>query len=174
MTSNATTGRAPAKHTGAETSLAGDAAGMAQAFSELVRVIQFRDRDLACCYGLTVSQCYGLKAVSDAGSMSVNELAAALYLEKSTASRLAAALEESGLVARTRDPQDQRSVRLTATAAGRRAYRAIQGALQQEYAELLRDFDPKVRSAMTELMGRLTRAVASRVEAGRGTCCVIR
>lgn len=174
MTSSTITTRASAKNIAAETSLTGDAADMAQAFSELVRVIQFRDRDLACCYGLTVSQCYGLKAVSDAGSMSVNDLAAALYLEKSTASRLAAALEESELVERTRDPQDGRSVRLSATAAGRSAYRAIEGALQQEYAELLRDFDPKVRSAMTKLMGRLTRAVASRVEAEGGTCCVIR
>ncbi len=59
------------------TDLASDAAALSQAFSELVRVIQFRDRDRACCYGLTVSQCYGLKAVCEAGFMGVNDLAAA-------------------------------------------------------------------------------------------------
>ena len=157
-----------------DTSIAADARALWQVFSELIRLIQFRDRDRACCYGLTVSQCYGLKAVCDAGSMSVNELAAALYLEKSTASRLAKGLEEDGLVRRAPDPEDRRSIRLAPTAAGGRTYETIEAELQREYGALLEDFEPEVRSAMTELLGRLTRAVGSRVEAEGGTCCVVR
>jgi DNA-binding MarR family transcriptional regulator len=104
----------------------------------------------------------------------VNELAGALYLEKSTASRLARGLEESGLVERSPDPEDRRSVRLAATAAGRSAHAGIEADLQREYATLLEDFEPEVRSAMTQLLGRLTRAVGSRVEAEGGSCCVVR
>ena len=155
-------------------SIAEDARALSQAFSELIRLVQFRDRDRACCYGLTVSQCYGLKAVCEAGSMSVNELAAALYLEKSTASRLTKGLEESGLVRRAPDPADGRSIRLAPTGAGRHAYATIEAELQTEYGALLEDFEPEVRSAMTELLGRLTRAVGRRVEAEGGSCCVVR
>ncbi len=155
-------------------SIAQDAAALSQAFSELIRLVQFRDRDRACCYGMTVSQCYGLKAVCETGPLSVNELAGALYLEKSTASRLARGLEEAGLAERSPDPEDRRSVRLAATEAGRRAHAGIEADLQREYATLLADFEPEVRSAMTELLGRLTRAVGSRVEAEGGSCCVVR
>ena len=155
-------------------SIAEDARALSQAFSELIRLVQFRDRDRACCYGLTVSQCYGLKAVCETGPLSVNELAGALYLEKSTASRLARGLEDTGLVARTTDQEDRRSVRLAANATGRRAYETIEADLQREYAALLEDFEPEVRSGMTELLDRLTRAVGSRVEAEGGSCCVVR
>jgi len=151
-----------------------DAAALSQAFSELIRLIQFRDRDRACCYGLTVSQCYGLKAVCETGPLSVNDLAGALYLEKSTASRLARGLEDAGLVERSRDAEDGRSVRLAATGAGLRTHAGIETDLQREYAALLEDFEPEVRSAMTELLGRLTQAVGSRVEAEGGSCCVVR
>ena len=155
-------------------SLTADAKALSQAFSELIRVIQFRDRDRACCYGLTVSQCYGLKAVCEAHSMSVNELAGALYLEKSTASRLANGLEQEGLVERRPDPGDRRTVRLMATAEGRRAYLAIETDLRSEYAALLEDFDPEVRAAVTELVVKLTRAAARGVAAEGGSCCVVR
>ena len=154
--------------------IARDAAALSQAFSELIRLVQFRDRDRACCYGLTVSQCYGLKAVCESGPLSVNDLAGALYLGKSTASRLAKGLEDAGLVTRSTDEEDRRSVRLAATEAGRRAHAGIEADLQGEYTALLQDFEPEVRSAMTELLGRLTRAVASRVEVDGGTCCVVR
>ncbi|HSM59421.1 MAG TPA: hypothetical protein VK849_01435, partial [Longimicrobiales bacterium] len=43
---------------------------------ELVRIIQFRDRDRACCHDVSVSQCYALEAVVDAGPLTVNDLAA--------------------------------------------------------------------------------------------------
>ena len=151
-----------------------DAAALSRAFSELIRVIQFRDRDRACCYGLTVSQCYGLKAVCEAGFLGVNDLAAALYLEKSTASRLAAGLQGAGLVERGSDPEDGRSVRLSATAAGREAYRAIEGDLLREHEDLLAGFDPEVRAAVAQVVGRLTKAMANRVEADGGSCCVVR
>ena len=120
--------------------LAQDAAQLSREFAELIRLVQFRDRDRACCWGLTVSQCYGLKAVCETGPLSVNDLAGALYLEKSTASRLARGLEDAGLVERSTDEEDRRSVRLAATEAGRRAHAGIEADLRAEYAALLADF----------------------------------
>ncbi len=84
-------------------------------------------------------------------------------MRKSTASRFARNLEDAGLVERTTDAEDRRSIRLSASQAGERTHAGIGAELRSEYASLLEDFEPDVRSAMNELFGRLTRAVGSRV-----------
>lgn len=154
--------------------LLADAQRFSDALSELIRVIQFRDRDRACCYDVSVSQCYALKAVHDNGSLTVNELAAHLYLDKSTTSRVANGLVGLGYLERKRDPDDGRVVRLVATPKGRGLCRAIEHDLAREYAELLDDFDPEVRAAVIRLTGDLARSFSARVETSGGSCCVVR
>lgn len=156
-----------------DSGLLADAEIFSDALGELIRVVQFRDRDRACCYELSVSQCYGLKAIADAGRLTVNQLAAFLFLDKSTASRIANGLVDKGLAARERDEQDGRVVHLVATEAGRRIHERIEADLAHEYAELLEDFDPAFRSAIVKLIGRLKRSFASRVETEGGSCCVV-
>ena len=154
--------------------LIGDARHLSDALSELIRVVQFRDRDRACCYDISVSQCYALKGVVDADGLTVNDLAAHLYLDKSTASRLANSLDEKGLIARERDSEDGRVVRLVPTPQGRALCGTIEDDLAGEYAELLTDFDPEIRAAITRLVARLGRSFASRVETAGGSCCVVK
>ena len=151
-----------------------DASDLSDALSELIRVVQFRDRDRACCYDISVSQCYALKGVSDAGALTINELAAHLYLDKSTASRIANGLVDKDLLDRVRDPHDGRIVQLVATERGRDLCSSIEGDLAREYAELLDDFDPEIRAAITKLVARLGRSFAARVETSGGSCCVVR
>ena len=146
---------------------------MSDALSDLIRIVQFRDRDRACCYDVSVSQCYALKAVTDRGTLTVNELAAELYLDKSTASRVANGLEEKGYLARERDEADGRVIRLIASPAGAELCHRIDADLAREYAELLTDFDPEVRAAITRLLGRLALSFAARVETTGGSCCVV-
>ena len=150
-----------------------DAQCFSNALGELIRVIQFRDRDRACCYELSVSQCYALKAVCDAGGATVNDLAGYLYLDKSTASRIANGLVGKGLLDRERDPTDGRIVRLVPTERGSAVHRRIEDDLATEYAALLEDFDPEFRSAIVKLMRRLRRSFASRVEVEGGSCCAV-
>lgn len=156
-----------------DASLVADAAAFSDALGELIRVVQFRDRDRACCYELSVSQCYALKAVADASGLTVNELAGYLYLDKSTASRIANGLVEKGLVVRERSQEDGRIVHLVATDAGREVHERIESDLAEEYAELLEDFDPAFRSAIVKLVRRLRRSFAARVETEGGSCCVV-
>jgi len=137
-------------------------------------VVQFRDRDRACCYDISVSQCYALKGVVDAGALTINDLAAHLYLDKSTASRIANGLVERGLLARARDAEDGRVVKLVGTPEGQDVCERIETDLTFEYADLLDDFDPDVRAAMATLVGRLGRSFASRVDSTGGSCCVVR
>ncbi|NNF12486.1 MAG: MarR family transcriptional regulator [Gemmatimonadetes bacterium] len=156
-----------------DSELAADAAVFSDALGELIRVVQFRDRDRACCYELSVSQCYALKAVADASGLTVNELAGYLYLDKSTASRIANGLVEKDLVVRERSEADGRIVHLVVTDAGREVHDRIEHDLAEEYAELLEDFDPAFRSAVVKLVRRLRRSFAARVDTEGGSCCVV-
>ena len=159
---------------GTDPRLLADAHGLYGALSDLLRVVQFRDRDLACCYDVSVTQCYALKAVVDGEPLTVNDLAARLYLDKSTASRVAGGLEEKGCVVRERDASDGRIVRLRATQHGVELCGKIEADLARAYARMLEDFDPEVRGAMIRLLGRLAGSFASRVDASGGSCCVVR
>jgi DNA-binding MarR family transcriptional regulator len=150
-----------------------DARGLTRALGDLIRIVQFRDRDRACCYDVSVSQCYALKAIAERGPITVNQLAADLYLDKSTASRLANGLEEKGYVARDRDAADGRITLLAATPEGAGLHARIEEDLAREYAELIGDFEPEVRAAITRLLGRLATSFAARVDASGGSCSVV-
>src|SRR5688572_17109357 len=105
--------------------LEADAASLHEALSELVRVYQFRDRDRICCHDVSVTQCYAIEALVRRGPSGLNELAAELYLDKSTASRVVATLRRKGYVARAAHPEDGRAIVLSVTASGRRLHDRI-------------------------------------------------
>ena len=157
----------------ADPALLEDARRLSDALGELLRVVQFRDRDRACCYDVSVSQCHALRGVVEAGALTINDLAARLYLDKSTASRIAYSLVDKGYLARERDVEDGRVINLVATPAGAALCDTIESDLTGEYAELLRDFDPEIRAAITRLVARLGRSFAASVEASGGSCCVV-
>jgi DNA-binding MarR family transcriptional regulator len=153
--------------------LSDDALSLHRALSELIRVYQFRDRDRICCYDVSVAQCYALEAVVLHGPLTLNELAAHLFLDKSTASRLVDALQKKGYVERRENPADRRALSLEATPAGRELHARIEGDILAQEAELLAGFSPEVRQAMARLVGELARAAASRVDTTGGTCCAV-
>lgn len=161
----------PARPAGGDPQLARDAAALQQALSDLIRVYQFRDRDRICCHDISVSQCYALEALVERGPLTLNDLAAHLYLDKSTASRVVDGLERKGLARRGAHPHDGRAVLLSATPAGTRLCRRIQDELVVDQMRLLEEFDPEVRQAMTRLIARLASSAAARVQTGGGTCC---
>jgi MarR family transcriptional regulator, 2-MHQ and catechol-resistance regulon repressor len=151
--------------------LEADAAALHEALSELVRVYQFRDRDRICCHDISVTQCYALEALLRRGPSGLNELAAELYLDKSTASRVIAALERKRYVSRASHPDDGRAIVLTVTAAGKRLCDRIRTDLVAEAKQLLVDFEPEVREGAARLIFRLARAAAVRSGIGPGAGC---
>src|SRR6185436_12239389 len=124
--------------------LEADAVELHTALTELVRVYQFRDRDRICCHDVSVTQCYAFEALIRRGPSGLNELAAELYLDKSTASRVVATLERKGYVSRAAHPDDGRAIVLRATPAGRKLHDRIRQDLVHEARELLQDFEPEV------------------------------
>jgi MarR family transcriptional regulator, 2-MHQ and catechol-resistance regulon repressor len=144
------------------------------ALLRLIPLVQFRDRELAATHGVSATQCLALRLWAEGGSLTVNDFAARLYVDKSTASRIAAGLEAKGYLSRSRDRDDARVAWLEATPAGHRLRVRIEEDLAARYVELLSDFDPEVRSVMTRLVSRLTASFAARVEASGGTCRIVR
>lgn len=132
---------------------------------------QFRDRDRICCHDLSVTQCYALEALVERAPLTINDLAARLYLDKSTVSRVVDALGRKGLLEKAPHPEDRRAVQLVASPKGKALQAQIADEIRENEKRLLTDFDPEVRSAMIELIGRLASAAANRVDTTGGTCC---
>jgi MarR family transcriptional regulator, 2-MHQ and catechol-resistance regulon repressor len=143
------------------------------ALSELMRVYSFRDRDRICCYDISVTQSNALDALVARGPLTLNDLAASLYLEKSTTSRIADGLENKGYATRQVNPESKRSILIEVTAEGARLQQRIERDLLEEEMRLLEDFDPEVRQAAARLVARVARAAASRVNTTGGTCCAV-
>jgi len=74
--------------------------------------------------GLSAPRLSALSVIAFAGPLSLAELAAAEQVRPPTMSRIVDALVEGGLVTRETDSADRRSVRIAATAEGRRLMEA--------------------------------------------------
>lgn len=155
------------------TELDAHAAGLHAALRDLKRIYQFRDRDRICCHDISVTQCWALDALVRASPLSLNELAAELYLDKSTASRVVDALERKGYVQRRRNPADGRAVSLEITPSGARLVALIEREMVAEERRLLAEFEPDVREAMICLINRLAEAASAYMVAGGGKCCLV-
>lgn len=150
-----------------------DAAEFRAALSELIRIYQFREREHICSHDLSVTQCHALEVLTYEGPLSMNGLAGRLYLDKSTTSRVLDALERKGLARREQNPSDRRALRLCATHAGAALTDRVRAEILAEEKRLLAEFEPAVRREMSRLIGRLSRAAASRVDTSGGTCTLI-
>lgn len=133
-----------------------------RALADLVRIYQFRDRERICCHDVSVTQCYALEALVQGGELTLNKLAAELYLDKSTASRVVDALEAKGYATRRTNPASRRSVLVGATPAGQGLHARIERDMLHAEQRLLEDFSPAVRARMTGLLQALAQAAAIR------------
>jgi DNA-binding MarR family transcriptional regulator len=139
---------------------AGDGEAVYSALQYLLRSFQSRDRDRPCYFDVSISECHALEAIVRAGPIGINDLAAALRLDKSGASRLARSLEEKGYVTRGAHPGDGRALALTATPGGNRLERRIQESIADRYAAALRAFPPRLRRSLPDALRALADAAA--------------
>lgn len=143
-----------------------DARALHAAVSDLVRVYQFRDRDKICCYDVSVTQCNAMETLIQRGPMQMNELAAAMYLDKSTTSRVIDALERKKYVERIPSTTDGRAVALRVTRTGKSLNQKIHADLIAQQKELLRDLDPQLRATVADVIQRLAKAAEMRFISG--------
>ncbi len=150
----------------ARDSLAQDGAALHEAVSSLVRVYQFRDRDRISCYDISVTQSQALKNLVDGGPTRPQTLADALFLDKSTTSRVLEALERKAYIRRAPDPSDGRAHLVEATEAGRALFSRITQDLISQQIDVIRDLDPDVRRAVIDVVARLHRLAEARFTSG--------
>ena len=102
---------------------------------------------------LSPSQTAALSTIDSSGPLTPSELAALERVQRPTATRIVARLEEEGLVERAADPADGRSFIVSATSEGRALIRKLRTRKNAYLARRLRDLD-------TEEVATLARAAA--------------
>ena len=125
-----------------------------QSFTRLVRFFNQLMREQLTCGPVTVQQCYTLEALAD-GPLSMKELAAEVALHQSTLTRVVEKLEKQKLVQRTRKSDNQRSVEVRLTDAGRQTYVFLDAAGSQMISDLLDLIPTKRRGAIVDAMEEL-------------------
>jgi DNA-binding MarR family transcriptional regulator len=96
-----------------------------------------------------------LATLADRGPLRLSELAAALQVDISTASRQVRKLEDAGLVDRTPDQLDRRASLLGLTEHGRASQGRLRAHWHRRMAHALDDFTPAEQAALAELVERL-------------------
>jgi DNA-binding MarR family transcriptional regulator len=118
--------------------------------------------------GLSLAEVRTLAALGAAGALSVNELAMEVNLDKAQASRLARAMADKGLLARSSADADRRIVRLTLTRRGRALWHKVMPLIERRNDELLACLDAGERAALLAAFGRLLEHARAAHE-GRGS-----
>ena len=107
----------------------------------------------------SLSEIFALHELDAHGGLAQQDLAHRLVLDKSTVSRLIAALERRGLVVRERDPANRRISRLRLTDAGRAVHAQIAAAFHHRHVEILAEMTAQERSALSTGLAALLRTL---------------
>lgn len=150
------------KHSHGDAALRRDATALYHSMTSLMRLYQFRDRDHVGYHGLAVTQCYVLECLLRRGSLTLNELASEMLLDKSTLSRVVDGLERKGCVIRKRHPDDARSRIISSSRLGTLRYRAVEKQLIDENCGALHVFTKATRRQLVLLIDALTKAASER------------
>lgn len=107
---------------------------------EMIRILERRlgilqENGYSCC-NITLGQCHALVEIGRAKSISLNELAELLNLEKSTMSRTVNNLVTTGLAKREIDPQDRRYVTISLTESGLMLFEKIEADMNSYFSKV--------------------------------------
>lgn len=114
---------------------------------------------------LSFAQWVALKVVRDGVVGNAGELARELGITTGATTRMIDVLETRGLMARDRDAEDRRVVRLVITQAGSEAITALQGHVVGAWNEVLADYSQDEVKALVAMLIKLL-AAAERVSGG--------
>ena len=131
-------------------------------FSQFLQALGLHRPDqVPAGFSLSLSEMFALIALTDAASMSQQELAEQLHLEKSTVSRLIKHLEHRGWVQRVRDFHDTRIFRLHLSDAGRQTAAHLVRGLAERHERILAQLKPDEQEALAYGLSALIRALQS-------------
>lgn len=125
------------------------------AIRRIVRAAEFAARDLSRSAGLTASQMVVLQLLGRSGELSAGAIAEAARISHATVTAILDKLEQRGLIARRRDPQDRRRVAVALTAEGRDALASAPNTLQTRFAARFEALAPWEQAAMIAALERV-------------------
>ncbi len=92
--------------------------GIMQSLRRIFKAIQDYSHEVSKKYGITGPQLWVIKTISLDGRLSLGDLGKRMYLQPSTITGLIDVLEQKGYVARVRDREDRRVVKVQLTPRG--------------------------------------------------------
>ncbi len=157
-------GTSPTPDPAGADALSRDRLRVGEAWRELRRGASMaRFRELLYGDELEMGQVDALDALAQHGPCRMRELAVALRVDASTATRMVARLADQGLVEREPDPDDARSVRVRMSAHGEAAHATMSERRRHLFADVLAVFEPDELRALAGLLERLVDAVDAAV-----------
>jgi DNA-binding MarR family transcriptional regulator len=119
-------------------------------FRVLIRKLGILERENAVCCNITLSQCHAIVEVGRAPDLSLNDLAAALDLNKSTVSRIVDQLAEKNILIRKIDVEDRRYVALHLSEEGDILFNTIETYMNAYFQKVLQAVPPDKRVQVIE------------------------
>jgi DNA-binding MarR family transcriptional regulator len=108
---------------------------------------------------LDIALADALSLICQQGPLRMGELAEAMHITPASTTRAVGCLVEKGLVERVRAEDDQRSIVVTPTMAGRERYGEISSRVQQGLSVILSEFSPEEQIQLAEYLERFVQAV---------------
>jgi DNA-binding MarR family transcriptional regulator len=99
-----------------------------------------------------------LASLAEHGPASQADLGRRLWLDRSDAHAIVSTLEQSGLIQRTADPEDQRRKVVTITVDGKRTLKQLQQKIQAAQNQILAPLDKREREQLLALLARIGRS----------------
>lgn len=128
---------------------------------QLGRRMRLRSEDGLAGVGLRPRHLVALTVLRDHEGVTQQALASSLQMDRSNLVGLLNELEDEGLVARRRSPQDRRCHVVTLTPAGGGRLREAEAALTAAEDDVLAALEPEQRQALYALLRQATRATSS-------------
>jgi len=136
---------------------------------EIIRILERKlgildDLQSSCC-GVTFAQCHAIVEIgrasecSSAQSISLNDLAEILGLDKSTMSRTINNLVNNGLVERAIDPEDRRYLAIKLTENGMQSFREIELEMERYFTRIYQAIPVSKRDQVIESLLILLQAL---------------
>ncbi len=118
-------------------------------------IIRKRGREILSNFGITPPQLNALVILIEQGEITMGELCEKMYLACSTATDLIDRMERNGLIARERDQNDRRVIRLKVLEPGRQVIDAVMIARKRYLGGILQQVPESERDSLIRYLGDL-------------------
>ena len=135
---------------------------------QLERKLGILDMVESSCCGVTFAQCHAIVEIGRVGTISLNDLADLLGLDKSTMSRTINILVNNEMVDRETDQDDRRYIKIKLTEKGLTSYREIESGMMEYFTQIFRAIPEAKRDQVFESLQILFKALD---DVGCPNCC---